>query len=348
MALPDQIRKQSEAVQKLYEELNTDPEAPPQGEGEQSDPPEPTQEPQASDAGEAPPNGQEKETPEPKKQVNPDAIEGEGFEQKYRTLQGMYNREVPRLLSQNRELGQRLNQMEQLLANMQEQQKSEPQPTAENTKPLVSDAEIEEYGPETVDLFRRLSRQETLPYIQKIAELEGTIKDLKTSVVPQVENVVQRERQTTQERFWADIDQAVPDWREINNNQDFHTWLLEYDPMYGSTRQELLEQAQSQFNSQRVVSFFETWKRMNPTHGQEQKAENSSSREELEKQVSPGKSRSASVPTTSEGRTYTPEDIREFFKDVSAGKYKGREDERNRIERDIFAAQQQGRIVANA
>ena len=37
--------------------------------------------------------------------------------------------------------------------------------------------------------------------------------------------------------------------------------------------------------------------------------------------------------------------ITKFFKDVQLGKYKGREKERDRIERDIFAAQKQGRIV---
>ena len=42
--------------------------------------------------------------------------------------------------------------------------------------------------------------------------------------------------------------------------------------------------------------------------------------------------------------TYSPEDIRRFFDDVRTGKYKGREQERSRIERDIFAAQREGRI----
>ena len=44
-------------------------------------------------------------------------------------------------------------------------------------------------------------------------------------------------------------------------------------------------------------------------------------------------------------KTYSPKDIEKFFTDVRKGKYKGREDERARMERDIFAAQQEGRIV---
>lgn len=45
---------------------------------------------------------------------------------------------------------------------------------------------------------------------------------------------------------------------------------------------------------------------------------------------------------------YTPEDIQKFFNEVRQGKYKGREADRDRIERDIFAAQRENRIQLNA
>jgi len=45
---------------------------------------------------------------------------------------------------------------------------------------------------------------------------------------------------------------------------------------------------------------------------------------------------------------YTPSDIQKFFNDVRIGRYKGREQERSRIERDIFAAQRENRIQRNA
>jgi len=64
--------------------------------------------------------------------------------------------------------------------------------------------------------------------------------------------------------------------------------------------------------------------------------------------VAPGRSRNTGAPSNSNARTYSPVDIQKFFNDVRSGKYKGREQERDRIERDIFAAQRDGRIVANA
>lgn len=342
MALPEQIRKQSEAVQRLYEELNTDEE---KSAGVQVDTEtEVSEQPTAPVEEETSDSVDSKPTAERKKQ-EAGSQDDETFAQKYRTLQGMYNSEVPRLRSQNKELQERLTRMESLLANMQQEQKPQ-QPTQEQIQKLVSEKEVEEYGEDTVDLFRRVSREEYMPVLSKLANLENTLKQLQDNVVPQVETVARTQARTAEERFWETIERNVPDWRELNANQDFHTWLLEYDPLIGDTRQSLLEQAQRSLDANRVVQFFSTWKSLN--QGQSGKADPNPARSELEKQVAPGRARAASSKSGSEARTYTPEDIRKFFDDVRKGAYKGREEERNKIERDIFAAQQQGRIVVNS
>ena len=328
MALPEQIRKQSEAVQRLYEEMTSEEEAAPT-EAVEQELPEPVE-------------------PEPTEAKDEQVVEEEDeetFAQKYRSLQGMFNSQFPRLQKENRELRERLAQMENLLASMKQAEKSSSSPTTTQIQKLVSDKEVEEYGEETVDLFRRVSREEYMPVMQKLASLESTLKQLQEKVVPQVETVVRTQARTTEERFWDSLERAVPDWREINGNQDFHTWLLEYDPLIGDTRQSLLEQAQATFDANRVVHFFNTWKSSN--QGKAGKANPNPARSELEKQVAPGRARAASSKSGSEARTYTPQDIKKFFDDVRKGVYKGREEERNRIERDIFAAQQQGRIVVN-
>jgi hypothetical protein len=67
---------------------------------------------------------------------------------------------------------------------------------------------------------------------------------------------------------------------------------------------------------------------------------------ELDKQVSPGRSRNGGSPSGNQAKVYGPEDIKKFFDDVRKGVYQGKEAERDRIERDIFAAQRENRIVA--
>lgn len=340
MAIPEQIRKQSEEVQRLYEELNGDVKE--EVSNEAPSEPEPEQPTNASEQQES----AEVQPTEKQDAAASDGKPGEDYAQKYRTLQGMYNKEVPRLRAHNKELGERLAKMESLLATLNQQQTQQQQQEPTPQQRLVSEKEVEEYGEDTVDLLRRVSREEYLPYLQKLASLEDTLSKLQSSVVPQVESVIQTQTRTAEERFWESLEHLVPDWREVNANQDFHTWLLEYDPLIGDTRQSLLEQAQGSLDHNRVAQFFNTWKSF--YQGSAGKAEPNPSQSELEKQIAPGKARSAKTPTGSEAQTYTPEDIKKFFDDVRKGKYKNREDERNRIERDIFAAQQQGRIVVNA
>ena len=56
------------------------------------------------------------------------------------------------------------------------------------------------------------------------------------------------------------------------------------------------------------------------------------------------RSAGAAAPTGSKP-SYTTADIAAFYDDIRKGKFKGREDERAKIERDIFAAQAEGRIT---
>jgi len=99
---------------------------------------------------------------------------------------------------------------------------------------------------------------------------------------------------------------------------------------------------------QRVGNFFRSWLQLTGQANAQQNTRRNVSASELERQVAPGKGRNSGAPSGSNTKTYSPEDIKDFFNAVREGKYKGREAERDRIERDIFAAQRDGRIIVNA
>jgi hypothetical protein len=345
MALPEQIRKQTEAVQELYKQLNTDDNTgmgtsssadgtvtPVENNGNQN----PADENSATNnAAPAPANEQK---------TGADNVPDETVTQKYRTLQGMYNAEVPRLHQQNREMQQRVQQMEQLLASMTAVNPQNSAPVAER---LVSDKDVEEYG-DSIDMMRKVTREELGAVAQRIAGLEATLRQMQVNVVPQVQAVAQRQQVNAEQQFWSDLSTTVPNFRQINDNADFQSWLLESDPLTGVTRQTFLDDAQRSLDSRRVVNFFRAWLESTGQAAVAQSTGNSPAAE-LEKQVSPGRSRSTGTPaTTNQGKTYSPSDIQKFFNDVRSGKYKGREQDRSRIERDIFAAQRENRITANA
>jgi hypothetical protein len=340
MALPEQIRKQTEAVQELYKQLNVDDNT---GEGTPSADGTVTPDAPAADENTA----SNSATPAPASEHKPGVdSQAEDFTQKYKTLQGMYNAEVPRLHQQNREMTQRLQQMEQLLATMSQQPAASAAPQQVVDK-FVTDKDVEEYG-DSIDMMRKVSREELSSVAQRLSQIEQALRQMQTSVVPQVQAVAQRQHVSAEQQFWAELGAAVPTFRDVNANEAFQTWLLETDPLTGITRQTYLDDAQRALDARRVANIFRTWMEAS---GQAAVAQSpgKAPTAELEKQVSPGRSRSTGTPASAnQGKMYTPQDIQKFFNDVRAGKYKGREQERSRIERDIFAAQRENRIQMSA
>lgn len=344
MALPEQIRKQTEAVQQLYQQLNSENEESTANENANAVTPS---EENAADENTAvnmsTPVVENEQDTGSTESASEDDPNSETYAQKWRTLQGMYNAEVPRLRQQNRELGQRLQQLEQLLATLTAQSDTPATSQPQQATQLITEKDIEEYG-DSIDVMRRVSREEMASVFQRLATIEQVLQQMQSSVVPQVQTIAQRQQISAEQQFWADLAAAVPNFREVNGNEAFRSWLLEPDPLTGITRQTYLEDAQRNLDAHRVANIFRTWLEMT---GQATTARSvgRASGSELERQVAPGRSKSTGTPTSSKAKTYTPDDIRAFFNDVRAGKYKGREQERDRIERDIFAAQRDGRIV---
>lgn len=344
MALPEQIRRQTAAVQELYKQLN--PESAPGEETPPADGNAPAAE--SSPADKVTGSNGATPSPAPEQKAGEEKVPEETVLQKYKTLQGMYNAEVPRLHQQNREMQQRIQHMEQLLASMS-QQPAAPAPQSQPVQKLVTDDDVKEYG-ESLDVMRRVSREELNPIVGRLSQIEDLLRQMQTNVVPQVQAVAQRQQVSAEQKFWADLSATVPNWREINDRQEFQSWLLDVDPLTGITRQTYLEDAQRALDARRVSNFFLTWLEKSGQASVAQSAERAPppAASELEKQVSPGRSRSTGTSQAGKERTYTPDDINKFYNDVRSGKYKGRDADRARIERDIFAAQREGRIQLNA
>lgn len=343
MALPEQIRKQTEAVQELYKQLNVDTTGEGTPDAGTDTPTNNVGTTQHADGYSGSTNAASSSTDEQK--PDDDRVQEDAVLQKYKTLQGMYNAEVPRLHQQNREMTQRVQQMEQLLASISAQQPAQ-QPKSQQVEKLVSDKDVEEYG-ESLDVMRKVSREELNPLMSRLMQLEGMLQQMQNNVIPQVQAVAQKQAVSAEQQFWSDLTSYVPNWRDVNTNETFQAWLLQTDPLTNITRQTYLDDAQKSLDSRRVASFFRTWLESTGQAATAQSAGRSSG-SELERQVTPGRSRSTGNPTANKSKVYTPQDITKFFDDVRSGKYKGRESDRDRTERDIFAAQRENRIQMNA
>lgn len=345
MPLPKQIRDQLDDVEKLQAELNGENE--PDGDNVNPD--------AVTKAGEGDPDSGHSESTTPDEQLPENATGhgGEGgsdFEHKYNTLQGMYNADIGRLQAENRHVTDRVGQLEQLLADLSKEETRKPveEPKPEAAPSLVSASDMEDYG-DSIEIMRKVTKEETHSLRQQLDTLSRAVQELKASVsdqvIPQIRQVTERSNASSLDQFWSALAQRVPEWQEINNDQKFHSWLYQVDMLTGKTRQQLLEEAQKQLNVERVVAFFKAYQEAQNVSGNEV-SKPSRSASELEKQVAPGRSRGTGAqPISDKARMFTPEDIKQFYDDVRKGNYNGRDDERSRIERDIFAAQREDRIV---
>jgi len=174
MAIPAQVQRQSEAISKLYEELNSDD----KGQVEETEATEEAVETADSEVEQAPAPQQAEQKAEG------DKTSEDTLEQKYKTLQGMYNAEVPRLHAEKRQLTTRVEQLEKLLSSMSTATSKQADDTP--AEKLVTEQDVEDYG-DSIDVMRRVYREEISGQQARINQLEQLVRQMQTSVVPQVQ-----------------------------------------------------------------------------------------------------------------------------------------------------------------
>lgn len=348
MSLPKQVRDQAEAAKAHYAKGETpegqnDPEAG-SGAGEDQAAGETAEDRNSQPASGDEPTGTQSEAPAGRAGDD----DPETLKQRYKSLQGMYNAEVPRLYAEKRELENRISNLERLLSTTKASAPATAGAPKPETTKLLSQEDLDDFG-DSIDVMRKVSREELSPLASRLESIERMVRGLHTDVVPKIESVAKRQSQSSEAMFWSTLAAKVPDWQAVNNSTEFQDWLLEVDPLTGANRQVYLEQAQADMDADRVAAFFLKWLSGQAPAKPARQGTPKSAGSELEKQVAPGRSRGAGRPTATqdgEKRSYSADDIKEFYDDVRKGVYRGKEDERNRIERDIFAAQSEGRISA--
>jgi len=338
-ALPEQVQRQADEAQRLEDQLaaekaardnlNQDPKP--------TDPPEPEPkvEPKPTDA---PAPKVEEPTPTPK----PD----ENWEQRFKTLQGMYKAELKREV--NAALGDLQQKLIDATAKIESLEKAQVKPEPTQTNPLVTDKDVEAFGGDLVDLIKRQAQEivaaQGNQLNDKLAALEAENAQLKKMVG----GVTEKQGVSDRNSFNAQLKELVPDWETVNTLDNFLNWLAEIDSMTGFPRQAYLEDAYGRFDAVRTASIFNTWKAQtgygskpaDPPAPPKQEPAN-----DLERHVAPSTSQ-ASTPVVENAnqKVFTMKEIDQFYADCSKGVYKGKDDERQRIESEIDLAVAQGRI----
>ena len=329
MALPKAVQQQLEEADRLVAEFNGEK----TGEGSpETDPVDNTKDPLVNVTRE--PENPPANDPPPDNTVSqetkPVEVPDETWAQKYYTLKGMYDAEVPRLHSDLREMKA---QMQQFLADQaasQATKAAEEKPVAS----LITDEDKEAFGPDLIDLIDRATEAKVSTLRDREAELLKEVNELKGKLG----NVTERQVMTEKDRFLAGLAQQVPDWEKLNVDQPFLNWLQQVDPVYGIPKHAALTTAYENLDVARVANIFNAYKQTLP-----QAPVANKNQQELQRQVAPTRTRSTTTPADQSDKPYwTSESIEQFYTDWRRGVYE--DAEAADMEKQIHAAIAEGRV----
>ncbi len=324
MALPKQVEAQLKELEKIEQQIadsqNKPADPAPNPEPAPAEPtPEPTPEP-------AEPTPVETK-PAPTEPV----VAEETWQQKYKTLKGMYDAEVPRLHADLRELKSQVDS----LRKAAETKPAEPVKPATQEK-LVTDADVEEFGKDLIEVQRKVAREVA-------AEFRGELDAMKAENEKLREQLTATGTQVSEASFEQRLHRLVPDFEAVNADPKWIEWLNEVDPLLRGPRMTVAQGAFNRGDAEGIAHYVSLFKAtLAPTTPAEPTP---SKAEELERQVQPNRTGSPTAPVQ-QGRIYKDADIQRMFiksADLSA---KGQMDEARKLEAEIDLAYKENRVVA--
>jgi hypothetical protein len=331
MALPKQVQKQLDEVEELEKQL--------EAQGEEVEAKPEVKKKKTSKKAKAEDTEVEVTDDEPIEE--PVAVEAtpandsveevsESFKQKYATLRGKYDAEVPRLHQQVKEL---TDQMNAIRYEAEAAKKAEAEKPKEKVS-YVTDADREEYGDDLIDFQRRVAKEASQEYEDRFEQQARVIEQLQQ----QISNTGS---QVGEVGFTQKLNALVPGFDQLDNDERWVAWLNEYDPM---TRGPRRDQAQAAFNAgdaEAVAHYVGLFR-----ESVEPVANGKSDRDtELEKQVTP--SRSASTVTKSSGKdskVYSEKELNNAWTKIRTLNTQGKYDDAEKLEAELTAAYMEGRV----
>ena len=252
------------------------------------------------------------------------------FRQKYSTLRGKYDAEVPRLHQQVREMTEELSAIRKDLSA----KKAEPTKPKEKVS-YVTDADREEYGEDLLNVQRRVAQEVSQDYEDRIGQQDAIIAKLQ-------EKLANTGNQVGEMDFSQRLQQAVPDWSKIDNDERWVAWLNEHDPMLRGQRRVLAQAAFDNGDVEAVSDYVKLWK---ASLGEPDVAKQTR-QNELEKQVAPNRSANSTRTQSAaqSSKIYSPREIDNAWTKVRTLNTKGQYAEAEKLEAELTVAYMEGRV----
>jgi len=263
----------------------------------------------------------------------------QSWEHRYKSMKGRFDRSE----AQVRALSEQIASLQNVIATMQVQQPPLSDDPAElRAERLITPEEEQDYGSEFLSVVGKKAKEELSP---EVAQLKKEIASLKS----QLAGVGGYVQQDARSRMEATMNDRLPNWQEVNVDPNFLSWLKLPDPYSGVIRHELLKAAYERNDTPRVMAFFQGFLAEEaataPAEAGPDNQGTTVPKVPLEKFAAPGRAKTAAASgAPAEKPSFTRAQIAKFYADSAAGKFRGKEAEKDRIERQIFEAEREGRI----
>jgi len=271
--------------------------------------------------------------------LNPDVVKTDpsqpapdDWQQKYLTLQGKFNAQVPRLQQDIQQLQGHLSAIESENQQLKTTAATQTQSLDSHGDATSLDRDaISQYGDEfgtLVDTIQRLEQQNS--------SLTDDIKRLSGDVNQDRDTQAKKTYDTYMSNVSAGISTLGGNFSALNADPSFLNWLRQYPEGEAEARHAKLKRAEGQQNVAATMEVFTEYLR--PTR---QVSPNPIITPNLQPPATPGAPAPAGQP---EGRMWTRASIAKFYSDKIKGVFKGRDEEAAQLEADIHAAPGQGRV----
>lgn len=332
MALPKQVQAQADALEQ-YERQVAEARSAQQPKPAEA-PNNPPKDPEASAPAPAP-------APAPAEAPKPSDDDSSTWRQRYLSLQGQYNSQVPALQQQVHTLTDSVAQLTQQL-----KAKEAPAPATEPDAELVTRKDVDAFGEDLVDLARRIAKEEfgkrESKYIKQIEALQGQLAEAKG----QVGEVVETTAKSANERFFETLDARLPGWDKVQATAECQEWLGTRIPGTAVTWDAALKEAARARDVKAVLEVFEAFFEKHPTLNPKAPAPAPApTKQELQRQVAPSKSAAAAPSVSSSKRVYTGAEYQAESNRLMRLMQQGKAAEVAQLEGELNAALAEGRVV---
>lgn len=336
VSVPPAVKAAAAAAERLHKEVYAQPEEPDPTEQPAEEAPKEEVNPDlrmdATTPAPVEQPAEEKVTPKVTDKVTDEV----NWEHRYNSMKGRFDRAQEQIAS----MSEQIASMQRAMATMRAQSAPPVEIASDEPEVELTSEELYDYGDEFLSVVGKKARAEVRPllkaYEQKIASLEARLAGVGDYV-----------QQDSFSRMQSALDNSVPDWRKQNENPEFLAWLALPDPYSGDIRHNMLKAAWERRDAPRVAAFFKGFLAEEAATSPASPAPApEAGKPSLEKFAAPGRAKTAASDSSApaEKPIITTAQIAKFYADVAAGRYRGREEAKDKFDRAIFEAQREGRI----